>query len=257
MRTAICLSGLAVSPQVSVPLNWQEECGGSFCRHLLAHFPNPDVFIYTGQPYPADQQFIDTIKPVAYVVEEQVRHPHMEDVLRKVNYGEPGHYNAYSQQIYGWKRVGELKTAHEQATGAKYDIVVRTRPDFLYFKDIKPDMLELDKLNTLHPKTDRNLANEFAIGPDNIMSLYFGQYDWLLNEGEKFLNKDNFRLYYHHLQIFCSATILSTYLIDQMKVPVAEQKLPEGCTSPFQVYRITYRHKLGCYESDGYPPLVD
>jgi len=61
LRTAICMSGL---PR-QIKETWK-----SYVEFLHNSFPNPDLFIYTGEEFDTPD-FFDTIKPKGYVVEPQ------------------------------------------------------------------------------------------------------------------------------------------------------------------------------------------
>jgi hypothetical protein len=237
MRTAICFSG---QPR-GVATCWR-----SAWEHLIRHLPNPDVFIHSSQPYSnVPQEFYDILHPVKVVIEDQYPFPHIEDILSRTRYYDNGHRNSYLQQIFGWKRVGEVKKEHENSTGVKYDLAVRIRPDLIFLQDVPLATLELDKVNTLHGVGPGVAAMpvEFAIGPDQLMDKYFGCFDWLCAEGEKHLKSDNWRILLGGYNHYNCDLIMATYMIDALGVPVARNNL-----SPYSYYRIKHLHDMGIYQ---------
>jgi hypothetical protein len=255
MKIAVLMCGMPVSPQCAGSDGGVREGWHSFCKFLLSNLNDPDVFIHSGLEYPVGKDFFDAIKPKIYEVEPQFHHPETEQIVREIGYYCDSHVNSYVQQIYGWKKVWELKTRHEATTGTQYDFVVKVRPDFIYFKPITLDLFELDKISTLHHENSSVVPTEFACGPDHVMKLYCGMYDWLMEHGKHRLPKTHARLWDSPGQLYNCDLILTAYLVDEMGLQRGKQKLPEGCVCPFQVYRIMYRHQQGLYDSP--PPTVE
>jgi len=247
MRTAVCLSG---QPREVA------EIWPTFVNNLLAHLPNPDVFIHTSQPYPVPQEYWDFVRPKAYVIEQQQPFPEMEELLARIGYCSPEHRNSYLQDIHGQRRVWTLKRQYEFDHGFRYDLAVRCRPDLLFLRPITLDLLELDKINHLADPDLANMPNEFAIGPDEQMAHYLTIFDWLRAEGEKHLLPTNGRLQHDPKGCYSPERISAVCLIDTLGLRLGRAKLPPEIarvhprhTKAFY-YRIMYRQKLGCYESD-------
>lgn len=237
MKTAVCISGLPRE------IN---EIWRTFIDNFLNNLPSPDVFIYSGEQFKVDPEYFVQIKPKKYVVEPQFRHETLEEIIKKVGYFCEDHINSYIQQTYGLKKVWELKESYEKEHNVKYDIVVRTRPDFIYLNPITLDLLELDKFNNLQGNTPLNITTEFAIGPMDYMEPFFNVYDWLIETNGSLLTKDNPHLNGAPGGLYNPDIIASVYVLNERKVPRATCKLPPG-KIVYDYYRIMYRHKLNLY----------
>jgi hypothetical protein len=241
MRTAVLLCGL---PR-EVDETWRtlQHC-------LLPNFPNPDVFIYTGQHYPVGGEFFSAIQPARYVVEPQCRFLREEETIRKLGYYADEHINSYIQQIYGLKRAWEVKEEYELKMNVKYDLVIRTRPDFIYLRPITMNLFGDDvynKLNTIHPPGAPTICTEFAIGPRDVMKKYHMIWDWVMNDNGKMLNRDNHRLNHTQDRNYNCDVILTTYMYDYHKVQLGTPKYLPEFQSPYDYYRIMFRHKHAMY----------
>lgn len=239
MKTAICLSGL---PR-EVNVVWE-----SFRDNLVNQFPNSDLFIYTGSPYLIDREFFETFNIKAYVVEPQFDHVELKTFLNQFKFCHHNHMeSAVVQQFYGLKRVNEIRKDYENKFKTKYDIVIRTRPDYIYLRPIKPEFFDLSKINNMHASHAPSMAVEFAIGSSDVMDKYFGIYDWLMSDGQEYLNKGNPRLTdFFDYKYNCDLLMIS-YLVDFLGLELAKQNLPPDFPSPYDYYRIFSRHKNHLY----------
>lgn len=235
MKTAVCLSGLPREV---------EEVWRTFIDYFYCNLPSPDVFIHTGHDYCVDD-FLKLLNLKSYVIEEQYKHIDLESLLAPVYYAE-SHLNSYVQQIYGLKRVWELKEQYAKENSIKYDIVVRTRPDYIYMRPITLDMFDSTKICTLHTNQGVHVPIEIAIGPDTPMSHFFKVYDWLVETNASYLTSTNPRLKGTVDNLYNCDIILATYLLDHAKVSIGVSKLADGL-GPYDYYRIMYRHKLDLY----------
>ena len=111
MRVAVCMSGLPRDI---------DEIWKPFRDNFLSNMPNADLFIYSGQQADAFAH----LSPKKLLVEPQIRHPALEEKIR-THYHSPDNTNPYIQQVYGLKKVWELKKQYEQEIGISYDLVVR------------------------------------------------------------------------------------------------------------------------------------
>jgi hypothetical protein len=237
MRTAVCLSG---QPR-EVSEVWQ-----TFRDHLYKNMPNPDVFIYTSQDY-ACPDFFNEIKPAAYVIEDQFRHIAIEDYLRAAGFYAEHRIDPTIQQFYGTTKVRDLVKSHEEQNGFKYDLIVRTRPDFIYLRPVTLDIFDLTKLNNFHMPGALSMSTEFAIGPREEMNKYFGLYDWLATEGIKYLTPANPRLEFPPDHKYNCDVIMVTYIEDYLKMQLGTPKYAPDATWPYDYYRIYIRHVKGQY----------
>lgn len=230
MRTAICLSG---QPR-EVAETWP-----TFAQYLYSALPNPDVFIHTSEAYNVPE-FLDTIKPKAYVIAPQFPFPKGVDVLRRIRYHNLDHANSYLQEAHGCKQIWNLVEQHEVRENFQYDFVVRTRPDLLYMRPMPLAKFDLNAVNAGYPNL--SVSNEFALGPRGVMAQYFGLFDWLMTTGETWLHAENFRLAMHSERVYQSWIILATYLLDFCKVAVRD--IPDVWCH----YRIMHCEKANSYK---------
>lgn len=241
MKIAVLFSGLPREV---------EECWESIQKYLLAGLSNPDVFIYSGEQYQVRSSFFQAFNPRIYMIEDQFRHVQMEEILKRIEYVDHGHMNSYAQQIWGLKKVWQLKQFYEQQSGVKYDIVVRARPDHLWFRSIPLDLLELDKISNLHHFPSPIVSTEFAIGPNNLMEKYFQVYDWVLEHGERCLTQDNPRLFTNEGKLkYHSDFIMATCLVGYHGMTMGGNAgLPVEHRCPYHYYRIMHLQKMGIYK---------
>jgi len=225
MKTAVCMSGL---PRDIL------ETYRSQITYLLDCLPEPDLFIHTSETFP-DEFFAQT-RCCSYVVEEQHRFPHLEEVLQRVGYHIMDHANSYLQQIHGYKRVWQTKLDYEQKTGTKYDLAVRVRPDLIFFKPLPKEFLQTDAITVFDDP--QYMGTEFAAGDDGLMAHYFTIFDWLAERGEAWLTTDRRR---HHGMYNCDL-IMRAYLLDDRQVPVRGLH-----ANPYEYYRIFRLHQMGVY----------
>jgi len=244
MRTAVCLSG---QPR-EVNDAWPTLAG-----YLLKNLPHPDVFIHTSEPYPVTEAFFRLVRPKRYVIESQSLFPHLEAMLNRIDYNDDRHkyQNDYLQQVYGWKRVWSLKEDYESATGAKYDLAVRVRPDMLFLQPITLANIDPAKITVFCPVPE-SLTIDFAIGRDGLMAHYFKLFDWLVEGGESFLASSGRKREFFGQHTY--DTIMRSYLFDYLRLPVAVARDGDGriIKNPYLSYfRIMWRQMKGDYG----PPL--
>lgn len=207
-------------------------------EYLYNQMPNPDVFIYSSVPYEAPG-FFETVNPKAYVVEPQFQHTHIENFLREVGFYADHRIDPTIQQFYGVKKAWELKHKF-----GHYDLVIRTRPDYIYLKPITLDLIEQDNLNNLHAPWAPTMSTEFAIGPYHLMEMYCRMYDWLAGDGQRYLTNTNPRLNYPPDHRYNCDLLLVSYIADYLGITIGTPKITG---SVYDYYRIMTRHKKGEY----------
>jgi hypothetical protein len=243
MRTAVLMSGL---PR-EIEMTWR-----SLQRFVVNRLPGVDFFIYSGEHYPVDERVYQALKVKMYMVEPQFKHVEMEERINSHGYYAAEHLNAYIQQIYGLKKVWEMKKFYEQVSGVKYDYVFRTRPDLLWMRYFDIDEVGGgNAMSNFHPAPPKSItmSTEVAFGPDAAMEKYFGIYDWLLSDASKpFTTRENPRLSIQPDHTYTCDIYLTTYWLDYLKLPVADTKFPEAEVKwPYDVYRIVGRHLMNVY----------
>lgn len=236
-RTAVLLSGL---PR-EVDETWRSWA------NLLGALPNPDIFIYSSQYYTVGPEFYTSILPKKYKVENQWRHTETEQKIKNAGFYDNDQINSCIQQFYGIKRVWELKEDYEKEMGIKYDLVVRTRPDFIWLRPINLDWLELDKISNLHANFSPTVCSEFAIGPNDLMEKYCKLFDCFSSIGEQVFLNTNPRLSYSN-GLYNTDVVLTVYLYDHLKLQTGtNERIPMDFHSPYDYYRIMFRHKRNLY----------
>jgi hypothetical protein len=222
--------------------------------HLVDLWPNPDVFIHTGLPYPACPGFWKRVRPASYVVEPQRRHPEIHEALKRCGYWAEHYQAPYIQQLHGLGRVWDAVEERERQQGFQYDLVVRTRPDLIFFADCPPSLFDLEGFSDFLLEGEPTMSTEFACGPRALMAPYFRIADWLVDRGEEFLRRDDPRLVERGLPGQNSDTILAVYYRDALGIERMPPRIPEGyCCRDY--FRIAYRHAQGCYEHPQPKPL--
>jgi hypothetical protein len=240
MRTAVCVSGLPREVAQVWP-SWKEN--------LVDLWPDPDVFIYTGEEFPVGREFFDAVKAVDYLVEPQFKHEAFEREMIGIGYHIPHHLNDYAQQVWGLKRVWDLVLAREEKDGFKYDLVIRTRPDFIFFKPAPPSMFDLGGISTFHLASSPTISTEFACGPRDLMEKYFEIYNWVINHGKEHLPRDHPLLHKMGMATgkYNCDIILTVYFKDVLGIHPVSCDLGAGC-NPYHYYRIAGRHFKGQYD---------
>lgn len=211
MKIAVCLSG---QPR-TVNRVWK-----SLYANLLSRM-DCDLFIYTSEPYSVDDEFWHIINPKEYLIESQLPFPELEASIAP-NYAHPNILNNYLQQVYGYKKVWELK----EESGIKYDAVIRTRPDVEYLHPFTLEFFDLTKLN-LVPRIidyDRNQCSTdiFFVGSEDTMGRLLNIFDWLPHANLQFGDPWTQRLPPENVNVLagkhCPETILMRY-IEDMQIP--------------------------------------
>jgi len=181
MKVALCLSGFARTMQYSYPY---------LEKYLLNHL-QPDIFFfgYTDNDNGVtEDSIIDTYSPVKYccrefteAVEEEIWDSYgSRDVINTQLH--PSSSPIYMlSQWYNIFKSNELKCKQEQEKGFIYDIVVRARTDYYFFRKLEDYELNLanSKMTVCTPDVwDFKIVNPhavtdfFAFGDSNSMNIY-------------------------------------------------------------------------------------
>lgn len=98
-------------------------------------------------------------------------------------------YQSYLQYYRSLATVGQMVARAEQQDGAPYNWVMRARPDCKLREPLDPSKLERGKINVpandWWPHSDANgkplvtLTDKFAIGPSDLMAVYFARMSYL------------------------------------------------------------------------------
>jgi hypothetical protein len=165
-RTAVCMSG---------------RCAGLIMTHdsirecLLDRIGEYDLFMYVSKDVASDSAAL--LNPTVIQVESDL--PIDEGTLLDgVNCRLKRGVQAYLQQMHGLKQCSQLRIAHENATGIRYDIVIRCRPDLMFTKPL--DHLPLLDLSYVHVPDFHGfdgINDRFAIGRTEPMSIYMNKLD--------------------------------------------------------------------------------
>lgn len=174
-RIAVCLSGVARNPRQN-------------CRHLR-HFLDEldaDLFVHFWETPDAD--FIErALRPTAHVFESRDDAPEPPEFRRCEKFMPERRPTDSTSMFYSIKRANELKRAHEEAHGFRYDVVVRVRLDFF---SARPLVEVLDRIrfeqkgweNTLYVPDmahSMGLNDQIAMGTSETMDAYAAAFDTL------------------------------------------------------------------------------
>jgi hypothetical protein len=165
-RTAVCMSG---------------RCAGLGITHesirvcLLNRIGEYDLFMYV--PKDATSDLAELLNPTVIQVESD--RPIDEGSLKDgVNCRLKRGVQAYLQQLHGLKQCNRLRIAHVNATGIRYDILVRCRPDLMFTKPL--DHLPHLDLSYVHVPDFHGfdgINDRFAIGRIDPMNRYMNKLD--------------------------------------------------------------------------------
>ena len=196
MNVALCISGFARKMDQSYP----------YLKKYILDELDPDVF-YFGYYDEKDtkENILETYKPVSHfiresdqAVDDEITQAYSECHPRAGG-GELFHHVTKHNsaipmlsQFYNMARCNELKKEKEQEENFKYDVVIRVRSDYFFFRSIKED-LELSKdyvCSTDHWDWLDGYTDSFAFGNSEDMDIYssFFNYfaEYVLDDGIQF-----------------------------------------------------------------------
>ena len=143
MRIAICFFGLPPSKCGKKTTIKKDLSYGCWQKNVIK--PNqPDIFIHSwGKDDP--DKLVEKYSPVSCELEEHIIFD--EDHVYKYDYDDGGGttLNMFLSQAYSAKKSIELKKEYEKKHGFKYDIVMISRMDCLWFVDPKFEELDASK----------------------------------------------------------------------------------------------------------------
>lgn len=177
MKVALCVSG---------SLRNFKDTFYSFKEFILDVF-DTDTFIYSPENKEGYLQNLEEVnklfKPKYAVITET---SHYSTLTCK--YSAPNiYYMAYNVLM-----CNNLKKEYEQKNNFTYDLVIRARPDFFWFRSFTENEINLAKANILIPKewsfkvhSDLARCDMLAIGNNEHMNVYSSLYNYIDNYGEK------------------------------------------------------------------------
>jgi hypothetical protein len=203
MKIALCLSGqprglkLAIAYMkkgIIIPNNitdiflhaWHDESKvGQMYNSAQPHRNSDDAWAWlTGyiQPKTADI-LLEEYKPKLSIIEPQKEFPH----LRSLNAVPEANQEIMGSLFYSIYMANELKKEYEKKNGFKYDMVIRSRHDMWFEREIHLESLanNLDKIMVSaafqNPQEEQNsptkpMQDIFAIGNSENMDIFCGVY---------------------------------------------------------------------------------
>lgn len=174
MKIAVCLSG---EPRRHIRTSLV-----SIYKNII--FPyNCDVFIYAGKDQFIDDFFFTILRNryefVSLVLREDFEIKNAPRFFDHVRVRAKGHYGflqRYLQQLYYIEKCNELKKTYEYNNNFKYDLVIRSRLDLGFNKELKLDKIRYDCINLGKRNYTNNYDDCFAIGPSNLMDIYSNRF---------------------------------------------------------------------------------
>lgn len=176
-RHAICLSGYS--------RNFSETID-SFRKHVLRD-QDCDVFIHTwdmqdshlriANPSSFDiDKFTEAFSPKKIIVEPKPEFILTDTMLGAVK--EPRDCGGMLSMFYSIWQANNLKKQYEEENNIKYDVVIRTRPDVLYYGDlIIPLEMKNDKVYVPLFGDFGGLNDQIAYGSSEVMNKYSELYN--------------------------------------------------------------------------------
>jgi hypothetical protein len=171
MKIALCLSG---------GLRNFKDTAYSFKNHLLDKH-QVDVFFFGLENKDGSIQnqkdFIELYQPKKLQINTK---DYYNNIL--CNYHLPTSYYGF----YNVMKCNDLKKQYEQDNSFKYDIVIRSRTDFFWFRDLTTEELELSKDYVLTPSEwsfrsvhDFCRSDVFAIGNSELIDEYSELFNYI------------------------------------------------------------------------------
>lgn len=164
MKVALCLSG---------NLRNFKDTYYSFQHYLLSNY-DVDVFFYGSENKEGLEKnnidLYELFKPKKQVINTQ-------EFYENISFPIPPSFPLYA--FYNIKKCNDLKCDYEEKNNFKYDLVIRSRTDYFWFRYLKNEELELAKNNILIPKewafksvNSYARSDVFAIGSSYLMDKY-------------------------------------------------------------------------------------
>ena len=177
MKIALCISG---------SLRNFKDTFYSFKEFILDKF-NPDVFFYG----PENKEGIDI-----NLQDFNSLYKPLEAIIQPTNFYStiPCKYTAPNiyYMAYNTFMCNNLKKEHENKNNFTYDLVIRARPDYFWFRSLTEKELQLAKTNILIPKEWAfKIYNEcarcdmLAIGNSEMMDIYSSLYQNIDRYGDQ------------------------------------------------------------------------
>jgi hypothetical protein len=142
---------------------------------LFSRLGDWDLFVFT--PEDAHSHLAERLRPTVLEVApdpllDEGRLRNGKNCLLKTG------VQAYLQQLYGLRRCDAIRIAHQRRTGARYDWVVRCRPDLLFEAPV-PDLRGLDPRYVHVPDFHQfeGVNDRFAVGNPENMTIYMNKFD--------------------------------------------------------------------------------
>lgn len=169
MRVALCISG---------SIRNFKDTFFSFKEFILDNF-NVDTFIYSPENKQGKEQNLKDVHDLYNPIQAVITSTDFYKTL-PCKYDVPNIY----YMSYNTYMCNKLKKDYENKNNLIYDLVIRARPDYFWFRTFSPDELELAKNNILIPKEwafkiHDNCArcDMLAIGNSELMDVYSALYE--------------------------------------------------------------------------------
>ncbi len=167
IRSAICLYGVVGGIKGKDGLGGNipfKKCYDTYKKHII-DVNNADIFIHSWS-VDVEDELVFLYKPKKYKFQEQTQFKHKQDDVvhgkNKAYYHKQGH-RALSKW-YSLKQSIELKKEYELEHNFKYDCVMLTRFDTLFFIDLDFSKLDLEYLWVPYFNTPDTGFNNDSIG---------------------------------------------------------------------------------------------
>lgn len=165
-RTAVCMSGRCIGLTRHMD-NLQEN--------LLSAIGPYDLFMYLSDE--PESEVATRLNPTVLQVEPDRPIPE-GPLIQGVNCRFKTGVQPYLQQLYGLKRVNDLRLTHEHLHGVWYDRVIRCRPDLFFLHPFTwIDALDLRYVHIPDFHGFEGVNDRFAVGSPEHMDVYMRQID--------------------------------------------------------------------------------
>lgn len=115
------------------------------------------------------------------IIEKDQPHPDLSYQRERYTVVAPAEKNVY-YQLYGGKRVNELRKEYEKENGFEYDYVVKIRPDVSFLTPVDFSSLEKGFLFLPNGHDHTGFNDRFAVGESKIMDIYYGRLEFWMQK---------------------------------------------------------------------------
>ena len=176
-RIAVCLSGYSRNFSETVESFKKHVIRDQECDVFIHTWDLQDSYLRIANPQKFDvDKFTEAFNPQKIIVEQKPEFILSDTMLGAVK--EPRDCGGMMSMFYSIFQANELKRKYEEENDIKYDVVIRTRPDVLYYDDlIVPLEMRLDRVYIPLFGDFGGLNDQIAYGSSEVINKYSELYN--------------------------------------------------------------------------------